>query len=70
MPLPIRCFSCGKVVARYETKIEKMLKEGKKYSSIFEELGIDRYCCRSVVMTSVDLNEILIKYKTLPREQQ
>lgn len=69
MPLPVRCFSCGAVVGRFEIRIEELLKEGKKYAEIFETLKIERYCCRRIVMSSVDLNAILLQYKPLPREE-
>jgi DNA-directed RNA polymerase I, II, and III subunit RPABC5 len=68
MPIPVRCFSCGKVVGTLEIRIEALLKEGKEFAEIFEILKLERYCCRRMVMSSVDLNEILLQYKPLPRE--
>lgn len=65
----MRCFSCGKVVGQYETRIETLSKEGKTYAEIFKELKLERYCCRRMVMSSIDLGSILLQYKPLPREE-
>jgi DNA-directed RNA polymerase I, II, and III subunit RPABC5 len=70
MPFPVRCFSCGKVLGNLETKTETLLGEDKTFAEIFKQLKIDRYCCRRIVMSHVDLNEIVLKYSDLPREDQ
>ncbi len=68
MPIPVRCFTCGKVIGAFELRIESFLKEGKEFPEIFDILKIERYCCKRMLMSSVDLNEILLMYKQLPRE--
>ncbi|KIR25551.1 DNA-directed RNA polymerase I, II, and III subunit rpabc5 [Cryptococcus deuterogattii 99/473] len=54
MIIPVRCFSCGKVI-------------GNLWDSYLELLaaGVDegkRYCCRRMVLTHVDLIEKLLMY--------
>lgn len=62
MIVPIRCFSCGKVIAEeYEAFLEKR-KKGIPAEKAFEELGIERYCCRRMIIGHVDLMESLLKY--------
>lgn len=70
MPIPIRCFSCGKVLGAFEMRVERYLDEGKEFAEIFELLGLEkwRYCCRGAIMTNVDLNKICLRYTPLPRE--
>lgn len=70
MSLPVRCYSCGNVIGKFEMKINEMLKNGMEYPEIFELLRIERYCCRGIIMTTVDVPSILLKYKPLPREEK
>lgn len=55
MIIPIRCFSCGKPVAQlYEEYLER-LDKGEDRKKVLDALGIDRYCCRGVLLGHVDL---------------
>jgi DNA-directed RNA polymerase subunit N (RpoN/RPB10) len=77
MIIPVRCFTCGKVIAHlWETYLQKLNEEyekiGKKYDPtvliyadqisndtlefrVLNELGLERYCCRRMFLTHVDL---------------
>lgn len=75
MIIPIRCFTCGKVIGnKYKTYIEKTKKKNDEQTTIdinsktvkkteegkvMDELGLERYCCRKVIMTHVDLVDII-----------
>ena len=63
--LPVRCFSCGKVLGGFSNRIESMKKEGKTNLEIFEILKIERYCCRRMIMSSVDISQIALQYQQL-----
>jgi len=66
MIVPVRCFTCGKVVApvyeeftkRYATYAEAV-KAGEKPKEnpqkILDDLGLDRYCCRRMIIAHVNL---------------
>jgi len=66
MIIPIRCFSCGKVIGdiyeeykkRYE-EYNKAIKAGEKPKEtpkqILDSLGVERYCCRRMILSHVDL---------------
>ena len=57
MIIPIRCFTCGKVIAnKYEKYIELCNKNEKK-EIIFEKLKLKRYCCRRMLLTHISLIE-------------
>ncbi|KAK0747834.1 8 kDa subunit-domain-containing protein, partial [Apiosordaria backusii] len=63
MIIPIRCFSCGKVVGDLWEKFVVLIEDrGMTDGDALDELGCKRYCCRRMVMTHVDLIEKLLKY--------
>jgi len=47
---PVRCFSCGKPLADKYEEFEKRVSEGEKPEDIFEDMGLDRYCCRRMIL--------------------
>ncbi|CAC11573.1 DNA-directed RNA polymerase, chain N related protein [Thermoplasma acidophilum] len=64
MIIPVRCFSCGRVIAsdygRYIKRVNEIKAEGRDPSpeeieKIFDDLGIERYCCRRMIVSHVDL---------------
>lgn len=52
--LPIRCFSCNKVLGRYNEIYEKY-KKMNKLNEFFEKYDIKRYCCRKIFLTHIDI---------------
>lgn len=63
MMVPVRCFSCGKVLGGvYETFLDKV-KKGENAAKALDELGVKRYCCRRMLFTQADLIDDLIKYQ-------
>ncbi len=62
MMIPVRCFSCGKVVGEYYEEFEKRTSKGEPAEKIFKDLGIERYCCRRMLLSHVDLIDDIIKY--------
>ncbi len=62
MMVPVRCFSCGKVVGSlYEEFVEKV-KKGESPKKALDDLGVKRYCCRRMIFTQADLIDKIMKY--------
>lgn len=57
MIIPVRCFTCGSVVASKWEQYVKYLKEGKTQHEALNLLLIKRYCCRTMLLTHIDLME-------------
>lgn len=62
MIIPIRCFTCGKVLADIWEKYVNLIKEEHNYDYIFKILNIKRFCCRRMIITHVNTIDDMIKY--------
>ncbi|KAL0220148.1 hypothetical protein RCL1_000003 [Eukaryota sp. TZLM3-RCL] len=62
MIIPVRCFTCGKVVGnKYEDYLQRV-KAGESEGAVLDFLGLKRYCCRRMLLTHVELIDKLLKY--------
>ena len=64
MIIPIRCFSCGKVIGDKWNAYLALLLDGRTEGEALTELDLKRYCCRRMVLTHVDLIEKLLHYNS------
>ena len=64
MIIPVRCFTCGKVIGNKWQRYLELLNEKKPMEEIFKDLGLNRYCCRRMIISHVDLIEKLLKYNS------
>ena len=68
MMIPVRCFSCGKVVAdkyyefREEVEKNKHMHKEVDVGKILDKLGYDRYCCRRMVLSQEELIDEILPY--------
>ncbi|MGV8151357.1 MAG: DNA-directed RNA polymerase subunit N [Candidatus Woesearchaeota archaeon] len=63
MIIPIRCFSCGKPVAHLWEEFNERVKKGEDKKKIMDDLGLDRYCCRALILGHVDLIDTSARFK-------
>lgn len=62
MMIPVRCFSCGKVVGGKFEEYKKRTEKGEQAGIVLDELGVERYCCRRMLMSHVDVIDELMKF--------
>jgi len=63
MIIPVRCFSCGKPVGQLWEEFKKRTADGENSKKIMDELGLERYCCKSMFLGQTDLIELVGKFK-------
>ncbi|MBU2616679.1 MAG: DNA-directed RNA polymerase subunit N [Nanoarchaeota archaeon] len=63
MIIPLRCFSCGKPIAQLWEEFKKRVAEGEKSGKILDEIGLERYCCRSMFLGQEDYLELISHFK-------
>ena len=66
--IPVRCWSCGKVIAHVYEQYKQAVDGGKDPQSTLDDLGIKRYCCRRMFVGQVDLIDDIAPF-SIAREQ-
>lgn len=60
MIIPVRCFTCGKVIGgMYQTYL-KRVQLGEDPQQVLDDLGLKRYCCRRMIVSHADLVDEVI----------
>ena len=55
MLIPVRCWSCGKVIAHKYQEYLDAGEEGQDAGQVLHDLGFERYCCRRMFVGHIDL---------------
>lgn len=63
MLCPVRCWSCGKPIAQFWEEFKQRSEKGELAQKIFDDLGIQRYCCRAILLGHVDLIDSIGQFK-------
>lgn len=53
---PIRCYSCGYILSSKQDEYEELLRAGYDHGTAMDALGIDRFCCRQLVLSPPVIN--------------
>ena len=71
MLIPVRCFTCGNLIADKFDDYQTKLKAGENPEKVLDELGISRYCCRRMLLTTVEtIQQVIPFYESLQRRKQ
>lgn len=62
MIIPIRCFSCGKVIGSVFEEFKRRTEAGEDPKEVMDNLKLDRYCCRRMVLSHIDLIDEVLPY--------
>ena len=62
MMVPIRCFSCGKLIGDKFAEFETRTKGGEDPAKVLDDLGVRKYCCRRMMISAVDLIDQVLPY--------
>ena len=62
MLVPVRCFTCGRLIADKYEDYQNKIKAGEEPIKVLDELGMDRYCCRRMLLTSVETIQQVIPF--------
>jgi len=63
MIVPVRCFSCGQVVAdKYDEYLRLIKEEKKTEAQALDQLGVKKYCCRRMFLSHVEIIDEIMQY--------
>lgn len=63
MIIPVRCFTCGKPVSHLWKEYKERVEKGENKGKVLDDLGVDRYCCRTLFVGHVDLIDVVSRFK-------
>lgn len=69
MIIPVRCFTCGKVIADKWEEFKKEVSKGENPAKVLDSLGVKRYCCRRMFLSNVNLIEESLKFYVPLKEE-
>ena len=71
MLVPVRCFTCGNLIADKYEDYKNKVKAGEEPTKILDSLEINRYCCRRMLLTSVEtIQQVIPFYEAIERRHQ
>jgi len=62
MLVPIRCFTCGGLIADKFEDFQNRAKSGENPAEILDLLGIKRYCCRRMFLTTLETIQQIVPF--------
>lgn len=61
--MPVRCFSCGAVVADKWDEYDKRVNQNHEDAGkVLDDLKVKRYCCRRMFISNVELIDEFIQF--------
>lgn len=71
MLVPVRCFTCGNLIADKFEDYKNKVKSGEEPAKVLDSLEINRYCCRRMLLTSVEtIQQVIPFYEAIERRHQ
>lgn len=60
--IPVRCFTCGKLVGDKWEEFARRVKAGEKAGEVLDGLGVKRYCCRRMLLSHVEIIDEVLRF--------
>ncbi|MCW8801794.1 MAG: DNA-directed RNA polymerase subunit N [Candidatus Bathyarchaeota archaeon] len=62
MIIPVRCFTCGKLIADVWEDFNKRVQAGEDPKKVLDSLGVTRYCCRRMVLGHIEITDSILRF--------
>lgn len=70
MIIPVRCFSCGKLIGDKWEDFTRRVKEGEDAGQVLDDFGVTRYCCRRMLLSHVEIIDEIIQFHETGKKRQ
>ena len=61
--IPVRCFTCGKVVSPVWEEFKRRRDAGEDLKMVLDDLGLFRYCCRRMLLSHKEIIDEINPYQ-------
>ena len=69
--IPVRCLTCGKLIADKLDDYQTKIKAGEDPTKTLDSLGLERYCCRRMLLTTVEtIQQVIPFFEAIQRRKQ
>tara|TARA_B110000467_G_C17997443_1_gene303611 strand:- start:234 stop:470 length:237 start_codon:yes stop_codon:yes gene_type:complete len=69
--VPVRCFTCGKLIADKYADYQNRIKTEEDPKKVLDDLGMERYCCRRMLLTTVEtIQQVIPFYEAMHKRNQ
>ncbi|KON30420.1 DNA-directed RNA polymerase subunit N [miscellaneous Crenarchaeota group-15 archaeon DG-45] len=62
MIIPVRCFSCGRVIGDKWEPFSRRVAGGEPPGDVLDDLDLTRYCCRRMLMSHVEIIDEILRF--------
>ena len=71
MLIPVRCFACGNLIADKFNDYQIKVKAGEDPEKVLNNLAINRYCCRRMLLTTVEtIQQVIPFYESIQKRKE
>lgn len=65
MMVPVRCFTCGSLIGDKWEEYRRRVSGGEDAKKVLDEMGVKRYCCRRMLLSSVNIIDEVLEYSVI-----
>ncbi|MEM1722181.1 MAG: DNA-directed RNA polymerase subunit N [Candidatus Jordarchaeales archaeon] len=70
MIIPIRCFTCGMLIADKWEEFSRRVRQGEDPKTVLDSMGLRRYCCRRMLLSHIDLIDEIIPFSQKIKKEE
>jgi DNA-directed RNA polymerase subunit N len=70
MIIPVRCFTCGKLIGDRWEEFARRVKAGEEPDNVLDSLGITRYCCRRMLLSHVEVIDEILRFHEVAEKRR
>ena len=70
MIIPVRCFTCGKLIGDKWEEFARRVKGGESPKKVLDDMGLTRYCCRRMLLSHIEIIDEIIEFYEVRRKEE
>ena len=70
MIIPVRCFTCGKLIGDIWEEFVNRVKAGEEPRETLDDLSIERYCCRRMILAHVEIIDEVLRFHEVAEKRK